>query len=464
MGTKSKTESTDQEKIDNDINEKPQVDEDKLAALKARAAKKREEEAASKAEETAEQPQEEEVPPRIVEDRKKSLRFGIVGSGQAGSRLAEQFFGLGYPTVVLNTAPQDLEDISVPEQNKVLLDFGLGGAGKDLSIGYDAADAYRAAINEKVQKHLSDAQVFVFCTSLGGGSGAGSSEVIIDILSALGKPVVVLTVLPKASEDAQLKHNAWQTLSKFTKAFNDGKVDNIIVADNAKIESIYSDVGPFNFFKVSNKAIVEPLDIFNTLSRRKDEGIKVLDSTEFGKLLIDGKGFSAYGTMTVTDYEDEMAIATAIVDSLKGNLLASGFDIRQARYAGFMLVAPEKVWDKIPSSALDFAQHMITDACDSPLAVFHGVYKEETGDDCIKVYSMFSGLGLPEERVDQLKEEAKTKMANVSRKDDERKMTMKVDVGEETINKVDEIKKKIANKKSSFNKLHGGAVTDRRKR
>jgi len=454
--TESKIKHVQREEIVNDIND---VDQEKLAKLKARAQQKKAEEEAQKS-----APKEEEMPPRIVQERQRSLRFGVIGSGQAGSRLAEQFYALGYPSVVLNTAPQDLENIKVPEQNKLLLDFGLGGAAKDLSIGHDAADAYRSAINQLVVRNLSDSQVFIFCTSLGGGSGAGSVEVVVDILAQLGKPVVVLTVLPKASEDAQLKHNAWQTLSKFTKLFNEGKVDNIITVDNAKIESLYSDVGPFNFFAVSNKAIVEPLDVFNVMSRRTDEGVKVLDSTEFGKLFIDGKGFTTYGTMMVENYEDEMAIATAIVESLKGNLLASGFDIRQARYAGFMLVAPERVWAKIPTSSLDFAQHMINDACDSPLAVFHGVYKEESPEDVIKVYSMFSGLGVPQERVDQLKSEAQTKMAAAARKDGERKLNMKVDVGEESTNKVDEIKRKIQQNASSFNKLHGGAIQDRRKK
>lgn len=453
MSTQSKVEILIQEEIVNDIDTTPQVDEEKLAALKARAAKKRAEEEAQ---------QEEAMPPRIVEERQRSIRFGIVGSGQAGSRLAEQFFALGYPAVAMNTAPQDLENIKIPDQQKLLLDFGLGGSAKDLSIGHDAADAYRAAINQLVQRSLSDVEVFIFCTSLGGGSGAGSVEVVIDILSQIGKPIVVLTVLPKASEDVQLKHNAWQTLSKLTKLFNDGKIANIITADNAKIEAMYSDVGPFNFFSVSNKAIVEPIDVFNTMSRRADEGVKVLDSSEFGKIFVDGRGFTVYGTITITDYEDEMAIAEAILQSLKGNLLASGFNIKQARYAGFMLIAPERVWNKIPNSSLGFAQHMIIDTCDSP--VFHGIYKEESEEDCIKVYSMFSGLGLPEERINQLKTEAQQKMSVVQRKDEERNMTMKVDVGEETVNKVEEIKKKIQQKTSSFNKLHTGAIQDRRKK
>jgi cell division GTPase FtsZ len=459
MVTQSKIEKLNQEEIVNDI-ETPQVDEEKLAALKARAAQKRAEEAKEK--ETNET-KEEVMPPRIVEEQQRSLRFGIIGSGQAGSRLAEQFFALGYPAVCMNTAPQDLENIKLPERQKLLLDFGLGGAAKDLSIGHDAADAYRAAINQLIQRHLSDVEVFIFCTSLGGGSGAGSVPVVVDILSQLEKPIAVLTVLPKASEDAQLKHNAWQTLSTFTKLFTAGKIHNIIAVDNAKIESLYSDVGPFNFFQVSNKAIVEPLDVFNKMSRRPDEGVKVLDSSEFGKLFMDGKGFTVYGVTSVPDYEDEMAIASAILESLKGNLLASGFNIRQARYAGFMLVAPDRVWNKIPSSSLHFAQSMILDTCEG-VVPFHGIYKEESEDDCVKVYSMFSGLGLPEERVNQLKAEAQLKMGVAQRKDDERNMTIKVDVGEESTNQVEDIKRRIQQKASSFTKLHNAAVQDRRKK
>lgn len=459
MSTESKIEEIEQEKVVDNIDGKPKVDLDKIAALKAKAAKKAEEAAAKEQDDQEEM----EMPPRIVEEKKVSLRFGVVGSGAAGSKLASQFHELGYPSVVMNTAPQDLEDIKIPEENKLLLDFGLGGAAKDTSLGADAADAYRDHINYLVHKKLADIQVFIFCTSLGGGSGAGSVETVIDILASIGKPVVVLAVLPKASEDAQLKYNAWQTLSKLTKMFNDGKVDNIITVDNAKIESLYSDVSPFNFFPISNKAIVEPIDFFNKMSRRKDEGVKVLDSTEFGKLFIDGKGFTTYGNVDVEDYEDEMSIATSIVESLNGNLLASGFDIKQARYAGFMLVAPESIWNKIPSASLDYAQHMINDVCDSPLAVFYGVYKEDLGVDAIRVYSMFSGLGLPSERIEQLKTEAQQKMSVANKKDEDRKFNLKIDVGNETINKTEEIKKKIQNKVSSFNKLHSGAVKDRRK-
>jgi cell division GTPase FtsZ len=449
MGTKTETQNVEGQKLVDDTGDTDatNVDNDKLAALKARMADKKG----------------DDVPPRIVEEKTRSIRMGVVGSGQAGSRLGEVFYKLGYPTVVMNTAAQDLEGIDIPDANKILLDHGLGGAAKDLDIGAGAAEAYRDRINQIVHERFADEQMLIFCTSLGGGSGAGSAETVVDILAGMGMPIAVITVLPQASDDALVKSNAVKTLAKFTKMAQGNKIDNLIVVDNAKIEALYSDVGPFNFFPVSNKAIVEPIDVFNTLSSQPSD-LKPLDSTEFGKLFTDGQGLTCYGMMRVENYEDETAIAEAILENLDGNLLASGFDVKQARYVGFMLVAPDRVWNKIPSASLNYATAMINDVCDSPLGVFRGIYKEESEDDCVKVYSMFSGLGLPAGRVDQLKAEAAEKMSVAEKKDKSRNFNLKVDDGDENVSAVEAIRKKIQDKKSSFGKLHGRAVVGRRKK
>ena len=207
-----------EEKVDNDIEvTEDQLNNDKLAKLKAKMAQK------------------QDVPDTKPQQKKKSIRLGVIGSGQAGSNLAAQMFKLGYDAVAINTAQQDLEYIEMPDQNKLLLEYGLGGAGKELDIGFAAADAYRESINDLVRKRIGDAQLLLFCTSLGGGSGAGSAEVIVDILALLGKPIVVMTVLPMSTDDAQTKHNALVTLSKFAKMAQGRKIDNLIVVDNARI-------------------------------------------------------------------------------------------------------------------------------------------------------------------------------------------------------------------------------------
>jgi cell division GTPase FtsZ len=427
------------------------VSTDKLAALKAKMAKKQEGNT--------------NMPPRIVEKKKKSLKFGVVGSGQAGSRIAESFYELGYQAVVFNTASQDLEYIKVPEENKYLLEFSIGGAAKDLSIGADAAESNRDGIANLVSDKLDDSQVLLFCTSLGGGSGAGSCETMVDILSATGRPVVVVTVLPMTTDDAQTKNNALQTLSKLAKLAQSKKIANLIVVDNSKIESIYTDVSQMDFFKVSNAAIVEPIDVFNKFSSQPS-AFKALDSMEFAKLFTDGEGLTVYGELSINNYEDETAIAEAIVENLSHGLLAGGFDLKQTRYAGTMIIAHSDVWAKIPSGSVNYAMALIQETCPQAISVFRGLYTDDSMDkDVVKVYSMFSGLGLPTPRVEQLKKEAHEEMAKAKNREQNRNLNLQLDTGvEESASQADKVREMIKKKNSGFNKNFTGVTKDFRKK
>lgn len=430
----------------------PQLEDQKLSNLRAKLAEK------NKLEES-----EKSMPPKIVERKTRSMKLGIVGSGQAGSRLAETFYSLGYDAVVINTAQQDLEHISVPNENKLLLDYGLGGAAKETEIGHEAAQAHKDQITELVHSKLSDCHMAIFCTSLGGGSGAGSAETVIDVLGTLQVPLAVMTVLPMSNEDAQTKSNALQTLSKLAKACQNRQVNNLIVVDNAKIESIYTDVSQLEFFSVSNKAIVEPIDVFNTLSSMPSP-VKALDSMEFAKLFTDGEGLTVYGQMSVPNYQEETAIAEAVVNNLNSNLLSSGFNLKQSKYVGVLIVAPKSVWDKVPAASVNYAMAMVNDLCGTPKGVFKGIYTVDSKDDVVKVYSMFSGLGLPEDRVQQLKKETQDHAAVTKSKDETRNLSLKLDTGvEESVSTADKIRQKIANKNSAFGKLTNKTVIDRRK-
>lgn len=450
MTVNTENKATENENVVNDLSEEAVVStevEDKLTALRSKMA----------AQKGA------EMPPRIVEKKTHSIKFGIVGTGQAGSRLAETFYKLGYNAVVFNTASQDLEHIKLPESNKYLLQYGLGGAAKDLDIGKAAAEAHRDSINELVHEKLSDTQVIILCLSLGGGSGAGSCETMIDVLSTFGKPLIVITVLPMSTEDAQVKRNALETLNKLANAAKNKQIHNLIVVDNAKIETIYNDVSQFDFFEVSNQAIVAPLDAFNTLSS-KPSSVKPLDAAEFAKLMIDGGGLTVYGQMTVADYEGELAIAEAVVENLNNGLLASGFDLKQAKYVGVILEANKSVWDKIPHANINYAMSMVQELC-GPTGVFRGIYATDLSDNVVKVYSMFSGMGLPSSRVEQLKKETQNFAEKVKNKDTERNLNLKLDTGtDETTSAAERIKQKIAAKNSAFGNLMNNTTQDRRKK
>lgn len=388
----------------------------------------------------------------IVATKKRSYSLGIVGSGQAGSRLAEVFHKLGYAAIAFNTAPQDLEKIQIPESNKYLLSGVLLGAAKELSLGHQAAQLHKESIYEMISEKLANTEILVLCLSLGGGSGAGSLDTIVDVMSTIGKPIVVLAVLPMNSDDSKTKSNALETLAKLSKEVSSKRISNCIVIDNAKIETLYSNVGQLDFFNVSNQAIIEPLDIFNTLST-ESSSIKSLDGAEFLKLLVDGNGLSVYGQMTISNYQEDTAIAEAVVSNLTSGLLASSFNIKEAKYVGFMISANKNVWDQIPSSSINYASVMLDELCDSP-SVFKGIYSSSDKEDVVKIYSFFSGLALPEARVEQLKKETASYIQKTKQKDADRNLNLKLDTGtDEIISAADKLKQQIAQKKSAFGSL-----------
>jgi len=452
MPATSVTEQDQKEEVMDDVSNeevKPSetVDVSKLAALKAKSQAKQEE---------------SKMAAKIVSKKDRSITLGVLGSGQAGSRIAEAFYKLGYDAVAVNTAMQDLKFIDIPDSNKLLLEYGLGGAAKETEIGRAAAEAHRGEILQLVNEKLQNSQVNVLCLSLGGGSGAGSCDTMVDILSSLGKPLVVVTVLPMDTEDAQTKANALETLSKLAKATQTKKVNNLIVVDNAKIEAIYHNISQVDFYGIANKAIVEPIDIFNTLSSLPS-AVKGLDPMEWGKLFTDGEGLTVYGELTIENFAEDTAIAEAVVNNLNGNLLAGGFDLKQSRYVGVIIAANKEVWSKIPSSSITYAMAMVNDQCGSPKGVFKGIYTIETPDPVVKVYSMFTGLGLPESRITQLKKDTAAMQQNVKGKDEQRNLSLNLDTGtNETVSAAQKVKEKIAAKSSAFGKLVGGVV-DRRK-
>lgn len=447
------------ENVVDDITDKAEqtpmnIDEEKLAKLKAKLAEKTKE---------VEIKEPETMSVKTIK-KERSINFGVIGSGQAGSKVAQTFREFGYDCVVMNTAQNDLKFIDMPESNKLLLEYsGFGGSAKTLEIGKASAEANRDAIKEMISKQLADAQVFILCSSFGGGSGAGSCEVLVDILNELGKPIIIVGILPMHTEDLKAKSNSMETLSTLSKFLQNKKVSNIILVDNARIEAIYKDVGQMEFYNIANKAIVEPLDIFNVLSSAPSS-TKSLDSMEWLKILIDSSGYSTYGSIEVEGYTDETAIAEAIISNMNNNLLASGFNIKESKYVGFIVAANKTVWKSIPAVAINYANALLTEQCGTPESIFRGLYEIDEPRNVVKIYSIFAGLGIPQERTNQLTEEIKNLSNVVKEKETTRNLNVALNTGKNTtISDVQKIKDKVAGKNNAFGKFVNSTVIDRRK-
>ena len=79
--------------------------------------------------------------------------FAWIGSGQGGGRLAKAFYDRGYKKcIAVNTSKQDLIRLDIPESQKLLLDIGEEGAGKDMERGANAAMRYKQEIFDLMRK------------------------------------------------------------------------------------------------------------------------------------------------------------------------------------------------------------------------------------------------------------------------------------------------------------------------
>jgi cell division GTPase FtsZ len=402
------------------------------------------------------------VAAKIVAPKERALNFFVVGSGQAGSRYSEEMYSLGYKAIAINTAQQDLVNINLPQDNKLLLQYGLGGAARERDVGKAAIEQYTDTISDMIAKHSVDTQVNLLAASLGGGSGSGSFLPLIDILAATNRPVIVMCILPMANEDVSVKQNALDALAELTEQVKLKKIQNLIVVDNAKIEAIYSSVGQMDFYGVANKAIVDPIHQMNILSMQHSP-VKGLDPMEWVKLMIDSEGLSIYGQIKVSDYEGETALAEAVLTSLNENLLSGDFDIKQSKYVGVMYCAPKKVWDKIPALHTNYAHEMIGDMTGSPRGIFKGIYVTDTDEDCVTIYTFFAGLSVPRPRLEALKTEVQTKTAQLKVKEEQRSVNLTVDTGKTVlVSNTDKVKSKIADKGSPFKSFLNQNKNERR--
>jgi len=146
-------------------------------------------------------------------------------------------------------------------------------------------------------------------------------------------------------------------------------------------------------------------------------------------------------------------------------LLAGGFDLAEAKSAGVVIVGSEETLKKIPAANLEYAFACVNKISQDGIRIFRGIYQVDTGDSALYIYSLFSGLGLPKDRVEELKAEAEKHMKALENKE-ENKANLTIDLGKtKTTSTSDQIYNKIKNKNSAIGKLmNNKKVTDLRRK
>lgn len=410
----------------------------------------------------------EEVTMKINSKPHVSLRLGVLGSGQAGGRMAEVFYKFGYSTGAINTAKQDLDGLTLPDTNKLVLEYTLSGSGKDIEIGAAALEANLEQVKEFAASILEDTDVAVLTTSLGGGSGAGSSVQLVELLAEFNKPLLVICAMPGSFDDSQSKYNATQTLQKLSDQSNRGLISSLIVIDNAKIENTYPNLPPNKFWEVSNKSAIEPLHLFNTVTAQSSD-LEVMDAMDLSRALLEAGSCALFGSMKITkeEYEqDETGLLSAMIRKLPDALPADDFDLKESQAIGILVTATPEVLSGVPYSNINYLFKFIADEYDSSRS-FKGIYEIPTTggepSDDITVSFIFSGMGLPSRRIEALKQDADKHIAKIEEKKKKTAVGMQMGGAKTQLSKADQMIAKAKQQSGALGKLMGNNKVDRKR-
>jgi cell division GTPase FtsZ len=354
----------------------------------------------------------------IIEDEcKGAFKFAFVGTGQGGSRIAEAFWKLGYRRVCcVNTTGQDLAAINIPDANKLIMDIGSGGAGKDPVKGAVAAKQYYEDIYDLMRRCFGKKfDRIIICVGTGGGTGGGSIGTLIDISHDIarsfkveeesGQPKVgVIAALPKVSEGAKVNENAYQILTNlFTRSGNGkGKTDGrtispLILIDNDRVEKIYPHLSVAQFWDVANKSVSSLLHLFNSIAIQ-DSDYTTFDRADLEDVL--SSGVVSFGACPIKKWDAMTDISHAIRDNLQNNVLVGGFDTGAAKAAACVFIGHTEVLAKVPQGHLEHGFEMLTRMMRHGGVLHRGIYKGSKPG--LVVYSILGELGKPEARMAEI--------------------------------------------------------------
>lgn len=354
----------------------------------------------------------------VVKDEcRGAFKFAFVGAGQGGSRIAEAFWKMGYRRVCcINTNKQDLAAIQIPDANKLIMEVGTGGAGKDPAKGDAAAKQYYEDIYDLMRRCFGrDFDRVMVCIGAGGGTGSGSVTTLVKIAHDIcksfkvevpdGRPAVgVITSLPRAAEGKKVNENALGVMAQLFSMVGTEKgkmggrsISPLVILDNDRINRIYPALPVSEFWSTANRSVSALFHLFNSIAV-EDSEFTTFDRADLENIL--DSGVVSFGACPIRKWDLSTDISHAIRDNLKNNVLVGGFDIGQAKIAGCVFIGSVDVLRSIPQEHLEHGFEMLSRIMREGGTVHRGIY--QGSKQGLVVYSALGELGQPAERMAEI--------------------------------------------------------------
>jgi len=349
----------------------------------------------------------------IKNENDGAIQYAFIGSGQAGSRMAESFYTFGYKKcLVVNTAESDLSKINVPNDQKILMKIDReDGAGKDMVKGAAAAKQYEQDIINKMKKIFGKCDRVIVCIGSGGGTGGGSVFVLLSIVEKylryigvenVNSRIGVICAIPKDGECASsvVAENALNVIEPLCNHAEMGNISPLIFVDNNKTAKLYPNLTMTQYWSTINKAIAGLFNVFNTMAKRHTE-YTTFDAADYNKIMGVG-GCCIMGATKVKDYNDKYAIGSSIKANLEKTLFAEGFDLNTAKAAGSIVIGGDVLFNTVQGlpESINYGFDTLANITGNA-TVYRGIY-QESGNSII-VYNIITGLQRPLSRIESLR-------------------------------------------------------------
>jgi cell division GTPase FtsZ len=344
------------------------------------------------------------------DQRAVAVKYGIIGSGQAGGRVADMFWKMGYRRVcAINTTDQDFLGLSLPKEKRLVMG-SHHGAGKDPAQGLEALEANTENVLNLMRHSFGeDIDRIIVTGGAGGGTGSGTVQSLVHLakmfMSSIGKEqkVGVIVTLPKKAEGGLVQANAYNLISDLLPQAKSKLISPLVVVDNESINRRFPHVSAKDFWDTANKNIVGLFDVFNILACQKS-AYTTFDKADYQTVL--DSGLIIFGATAITNYQKDTDLSDGLRKNLEATLLADA-DIKKATHVAAILCAQDKILGILPQSHIDLAFSTLERVMGGEgrgLMVHQGVY--EVKKPGLFLYTMVGGLELSEKRLLQMKARA----------------------------------------------------------
>ncbi|QSO50115.1 FtsZ/tubulin family protein [Alicyclobacillus mengziensis] len=334
------------------------------------------------------------------------FKFAFIGLGQYGGRQVEAFLKESheYVGVAVNTATNDLDGlVHVSEGNRLSLSGSSFGAGRTPEIAHEAIMRPEnvQAFAELTSKVTADADFIWLCAGLGGGTGTGVLQALLDHQATAMWPqnVGLIVTLPRDDDGVIPKINAVRALQSISDAINAGLIGSVLIVDNDRFYKQFAEERNTGHWQdLSNEYVARTLHEANQIALKS--GKANVDRKDLEKMFAT-PGCLALGAASIKRLELE-DVYTTVRNSIGKGFFTTGYRLDEAMYYALCFTLDEQ-GDKIRSSQYERGlTQNLTQVFPHALDSYYGYY---TGAQN-RILSIITGLGFPE-RVYQLQDKIK---------------------------------------------------------